>query len=52
MPVLDSFPNVLLLLFRTFLGETMFDVLDAEASTLYNVVRGVGRGGGRVGGGV
>ncbi|KAG2433213.1 hypothetical protein HYH02_012754 [Chlamydomonas schloesseri] len=34
---LDSFPNVLLLLFRTFLGETMFDVLDAEYSTLYNV---------------
>ncbi|KAG2446346.1 hypothetical protein HXX76_000933 [Chlamydomonas incerta] len=37
VPVMDSFPNVLLLLFRTFLGETMFDVLDAEYSTLYNV---------------
>ena len=37
MPAMDSFANVLLLLFRTFLGETMFDTMLTEKSTLYNL---------------
>ncbi|KAG2442727.1 hypothetical protein HXX76_002809 [Chlamydomonas incerta] len=37
VPAMDSFANVLLLLFRTFLGETMFDVMLTEKSTLYNL---------------
>eukprot|EP00198_Chlamydomonas_reinhardtii_P013945 XP_001703282.1 predicted protein [Chlamydomonas reinhardtii] len=37
VPAMDSFANVLLLLFRTFLGETMFDTMLTEKSTLYNL---------------
>ncbi|KAG2486864.1 hypothetical protein HYH03_014547 [Edaphochlamys debaryana] len=37
LPSLDSFANVLLLLFRTFLGETMFDVMHEEKATLFNL---------------
>ncbi|KAG2440192.1 hypothetical protein HXX76_004304 [Chlamydomonas incerta] len=35
IPGMDSFWQVMLLLFRTFLGETMFDTLSDETSTLY-----------------
>lgn len=37
IPGMDSFPNVMLLLFRTFLGETMFDTISDETDTLYVV---------------
>ncbi|KAG2454950.1 hypothetical protein HYH02_000777 [Chlamydomonas schloesseri] len=37
IPGMDSFWEVMLALFRTFLGETMFDTLSEETSTLYVV---------------
>ncbi|KXZ43689.1 hypothetical protein GPECTOR_83g301 [Gonium pectorale] len=37
VPQLESLPSVVLLLFRTFLGETMFEVLQDEDNTLYNL---------------
>ncbi|PNH05304.1 Short transient receptor potential channel 2, partial [Tetrabaena socialis] len=37
LPRLETFPATLLLLFRTFLGETAFEVLEDEDDTLYNL---------------
>ncbi len=33
----DSFPMVMLMLFRTFLGETMFEIMEEENTTEYNL---------------
>lgn len=41
IPELSSFPKVMLKLFRTFLGETMFDVFDEDPTPIYQV-RGAG----------
>ncbi|KAG2448990.1 hypothetical protein HYH02_005744 [Chlamydomonas schloesseri] len=38
---LNSFTEVMLLLFRTFLGETMFEVLEGETNMLYNLYANV-----------
>ncbi|GLC66744.1 hypothetical protein PLESTF_000467500, partial [Pleodorina starrii] len=37
MPSLSTLGGILLLLFRTFLGETMFEVLQGEKDNLYNM---------------
>ncbi|KAG2487783.1 hypothetical protein HYH03_013627 [Edaphochlamys debaryana] len=37
VPELASFPNVMLWLFRTFVGETMFDLYTEEEETAYNL---------------
>ncbi|KXZ54379.1 hypothetical protein GPECTOR_5g458 [Gonium pectorale] len=37
IPDLASFPMTLLKLFRTFLGETMFDLYEGEKDTAYNL---------------
>ncbi|KAG2437311.1 hypothetical protein HXX76_005968 [Chlamydomonas incerta] len=37
IPELSSFPKVMLKLFRTFLGETMFDVFDEDPTPIYQI---------------
>ncbi|KAG2453180.1 hypothetical protein HYH02_002504 [Chlamydomonas schloesseri] len=37
IPELSSFPKVMLKLFRTFLGETMFDVFEEDPTPIYQI---------------